>query len=71
MTRQEILDRLAEHRSILSEVERSLRYDFDENVDTILQKPELQQVSILISVANRASDLASRLLLKALSLADQ
>lgn len=71
MTRQEILEQLAKHRSALSEFERALRYDFDEASDPLLKKEDLQTFSHLIIVANAASNLAFRVLLKALSLADQ
>jgi len=71
MTRQDILDRLAEHRGIITEFERALRYDFEETIEPHLQEEEMGHLSTLLFVATKTTDIASRVFLKALSLADQ
>lgn len=71
MTREDMLDRMAEHRQVLRALERPLRYDVDEEADNLIQKPELAKVSMFLLVATKAADVAGRFFLKVLSLADQ
>lgn len=71
MTRQEMLDRLAEHRSTISEFERSLRYDFEDTIEPHLQTQEMEHLSMLLFFATKTADIAGRVILKALSIADK
>jgi hypothetical protein len=71
MTRSEILEKLSAHRSRIEEIERSLRHDFDNEVEQHLSSDHMQKMTASLLSSVEGSSRSSGLFMESLSLIER